>query len=406
MTTLDVVAAPPTRRRLTANPSLLCLQLTLLFLEASAPAYAAALLVYAFERGGASAAGLLMVVTMTPAALVAPFAAILVDRLPRRRVLMAAAVSRGMLLAGAAALMAAGASAPAMYCLAAAASIVARIGFPARAALLPDVASSEAELTAANSLGGVIESSASVGGPALAGGLLALASPAFVVVSASLLAFAAAATAAGVRPRASADVSATLRGNQRAELLEGFRIVLTDPRIRPVVGILTLQLVAFGALAVILVELAVRDFALGGGGVGLLNGAMGAGGVLGGVVASRLVARVGTDAALRVGGLLWGLPLVAAGLAPGIAVPVALLAVAGAGSVVLDVPGYTVLQALAPRDALGRVFGVLESLLVGAVAVGSVLGGLLISELGTRGALVVVGALVPVAVCRRWSRPV
>jgi MFS family permease len=80
--------------------------------------------------------------------------------------------------------------------------------------------------------------------------------------------------------------------------------------------------------------------------------------------------------------------------------------VAGAGSVVLDVPGYTLLQALTPREALGRVFGVLESLLVGAVAVGSVLGGLLISELGTRGALVVVGALVPVAVCRRWSRPV
>ena len=183
------------------NRSLLRLQLTLLLLETSAPAYAAALLVYAFGRGGASAAALVMVATMAPAAVAAPFAAVLVDRLPRERVLVAAAVVRGLLLAVAAVLMCTGAPGVSTYAAAAVASIVARIGFPARAALLPDVTRSDEELAAANSLGGVIESAASVVGPALAGGLLAIASPAAVVARA-FVAFAAAVAAAGVRPRA------------------------------------------------------------------------------------------------------------------------------------------------------------------------------------------------------------
>ena len=129
---------------------------------------------------------------------------------------------------------------------------------------------------------------------------------------------------------------------------------------------------------------------------------MGVGGVIGGLVAGRLVSGLGARAAIGLGGLLWGLPLMAAGLVPGIAGPVILLALAGAGSVVLDVPGYTLLQALAPREALGRVFGVLEALLVGAAAGGSLLGGLLVSGFGTSGAMLVIGALVPVAVCGVW----
>ena len=91
----------------------------------------------------------------------------------------------------------------------------------------------------------------------------------------------------------------------RIELFEGFRLILADPRLRLVVGILTLQLLAFGALAVTLVELAFHDLGLGGGGVGLLNGAMGVGGVTGGLVAGRLC-RVWRSAAIGLGGLLWG----------------------------------------------------------------------------------------------------
>ena len=403
MTTLELPANRcTTGPRVLGNTSLLRLQLTLLLLEASAPTYAAALLVYAFGRGGAAAAGLVMVVTMAPAAAAAPFAAVLVDRLPRERVLVAAAASRGLLLALAAVLIGTGAPAVSTYAVAAVASIVARIGFPARAALLPDVTRSDEELAAANSLGGVIESAASVGGPALAGGLLVFAGPATVVAFASGIAFVAAVAAAGVRPRAGSGVSRGSRGGGRAELLEGFRLVFSDPRLRVVVGVLTLQLLSFGALAVTVVELALHDLGLGAGGVGLLNGAMGIGGVLGGVVAGRLVSRFGARAAIVLGGILWGLPLMAAGLAPGIAGPVILLALAGAGSVVLDVPGYTLLQACAPREALGRVFGVLEALLVGAVAAGSLLGGVLLSCFGTSGAMLVVGALVPVAMCGAW----
>lgn len=399
MTTLELLATDTRRRGVLCNPSLLRLQLTLLLLEASAPAYAAALLVYAFGRGGAAAAGLVMVVTMVPAAVIAPFAAVLVDRLPRERVLVAAAAARGALLAVAAVLVGIGAPSVLIYAAAAVASIVARFGFPARAALLPDVVHSDDELARANSVGGLIESAAGVGGPALAGGLLAVASPTIVVASASVIAFAAAAAASGIRPRpAPAEHDDRCGSGVRAELFEGFRLVLVDRGLRLAVGILTLQVLAYGALAVAVVQLALDDLGLGAGGVGLLNGVIGVGGVIGGVAAGRLVSRFGGGSAVKLGGLVWGLPIAACSLVPGVVAPVALLALAGAGSVLLDVPAYTLLQARAPREALGRVFGVLEALLVGAAAAGSAMGGLLLAVGGTRITLLVVGAIVPVAV--------
>jgi predicted MFS family arabinose efflux permease len=52
----------------------------------------------------------------------------------------------------------------------------------------------------------------------------------------------------------------------------------------------------------------------------------------------------------------------------------------------------------------GRVFGVLEGLAVGAVGVGSALGGILITGLGVRGALLVAAA-IPVLGVLAMLRP-
>jgi len=79
-----------------------------------------------------------------------------------------------------------------------------------------------------------------------------------------------------------------------------------------------------------------------------------------------------------------------------------LLGVVGIGNTLVDVSGMTLLQRAAPEDVLARVFGVLESLLLVTPALGAVVAPLLLNWLGTRGALIVAGALLPLLIVPAW----
>ena len=72
-----------------------------------------------------------------------------------------------------------------------------------------------------------------------------------------------------------------------------------------------------------------------------------------------------------------------------------LLGVLGIGNTLTDVSAVTLLQRAAPEEVVGRVFGVLESLLLLTVALGAALAPALVSALGTRGALIAAGVLLP-----------
>ena len=89
-----------------------------------------------------------------------------------------------------------------------------------------------------------------------------------------------------------------------------------------------------------------------------------------------------------------GVPLVA----------VVLLAIAGAGLSFLDVSGRTLLQRTVSDEALGRVFGLLESGYMAAWAIGSSVAPLVLRLLGLGWSFVVTGALVPVATLLWWRR--
>jgi hypothetical protein len=89
---------------------------------------------------------------------------------------------------------------------------------------------------------------------------------------------------------------------------------------------------------------------------------------------------------------------------PAIGAALAFLAVVGVGNTLVDVSGLTLLQRTAPPAVLARVFGVLESLIVGTLGLGAILAPGLEALLGVRGALVVVGLLLPVLVLVTWAR--
>jgi hypothetical protein len=130
-------------------------------------------------------------------------------------------------------------------------------------------------------------------------------------------------------------------------------------------------------------------------GVGFLNAAFGAGGLAGSVLGLGLV---GTRKLARpfAGGLvMWGVPIALVAAWPHEAWALTCLAVVGAGNAILDVSGFTMIQRGIEDAVLARVFGVFEILVVSAVGIGSILGSVLVDQLGVRSALVVAGCILP-----------
>ena len=75
-----------------------------------------------------------------------------------------------------------------------------------------------------------------------------------------------------------------------------------------------------------------------------------------------------------------------------------LVGILGLGTVVTDVLALTTLQRLIPSDHLARVFGILDSLLVGANVLGAAVTAWLVGVVGIRATLVAIGVAPAIAV--------
>jgi MFS family permease len=388
-------------RAVWANPNLRRVQTALAAIVVGGFAYGTALSVFAFEAGGATAVGVVLLIVMLPPGIAAPFGGVLADRFPRERVLFAATSFRVLALAGTAAAMLGGAPDALVYTLAAVGSVPARVIFPTQAALLPSLARSADELTAANVVADTIESVAVFAGPALAGLLVAVVSPGWVVCATTVLAALAALELSRVRsPRPTEPV----REAVLPRLLGGFRAIVHDRRVRVLIGLYTAVSLVVGALGALLVVASFDLLGLGKAGVGYLNAAVGAGGVLGSLAALTLVGQRKLALYFGVGVFACGAPLAVIGAVPSAAVALVLLGVVGVGNTLVDVSTLTLLQRAVDNAVLGRVFGVLEGLAVATIGIGAILAPALVHGLGIRGALVATGAFLPVLAALVWKR--
>jgi MFS family permease len=368
-------------------------------------AYGIAVVVYAYEQGGATAVGIVGLVRWIAAAIASPFAALLGDRYDRRLVMVGSDLVRAGLIGLAAFAVYADAPAALVYAIAGLVGVAATAFRPAEAALIPSLARTPEELTAANVAASTIESVGIFGGPALGGLLLAASGPGLVFLVTAATVLWSAFLVMGIRPVAAATEREGLEAVSIVdELLAGFRTIIRERRLRLLVGLFSAQTFVDGMLNVLIVVIALKLLDTGNAGVGFLNSAVGIGGLLGALAAAALVGRGRQAADFGVGIFIWGIPIALVAIWPNQAFVLVLLAVVGIGNTIVDVSGMTLLQRSAPDDVLARVFGVLESLLLLTVGLGALVAPILLNWLGTRGALIVAGALLPLVVIPAWPR--
>jgi MFS family permease len=361
-------------------------------------AYFVALGVFAYNTGGTSAVGLAGLIRLLPAAVVAPSAASLGDRIRRERLLLGAAILGALALAGSA-FTAFADSESGVFACAALFGVSSTLIRPTLQALLPSITRTPEELVSANAATSTVESLGTLVGPLVAGVLV---EEARVGVTFGV---AAAVLAVGVilLVRVRTEGAATVRAASRGRPGFAWRTVAQHPGAPVVVVLMVAQAFVRGCLNVLIVVAAFRLLDGGGGTVGVLTAAIGAGGVIGAIasstVRSRRLARI---FALSLFG--WGLPIVLVAPSPELVAALVLLGIVGASNSVEDVAGFTLLQRAIRDEALSGVLGLIWGAAMGALALGSIATPLLVRELGARSAFVLVGFLLPVLTIAGFRR--
>ena len=386
--------------RVARNGNVLRLELAWAGSNLGSRASAVGVAVYAYQANGIAAVGVVAAVRLAFAALVAPWLAVFADRRPRRQVLMVSDLLRCVLFAAIAAAVVVDAASLLVYALAVGAAVAEPVFRSAQAAFTPSLVSTPEELTAANVVASTVESIGLFAGPALGGLLLVVAGTATVFAASTFVLLVSVVLVAAI------DVPGLPRADdarpESSTFLAGWRAIASNRSLRIVVGLFSIQTLVAGMLNVLVVVIAIELLGLGKAGVGWLDGTVGIGATAGVLVVAAVTGRGGLAKPFALGLVLWGLPLVLIAVWPQTIAAFALMALLGLGNTLVDVAGVTLMQRGTDDDVIGRVFGAFESLALVAMGAGSLLAPLLVSLLGTRGAVLVAGSILPLALVPLW----
>jgi MFS family permease len=387
------------------NPDLGRLQLAWAGVSFATWTFVITLGVFAFDAAGAAAVGVAGLVRLLPGALASPFSGLLGDRYSRRAVLVWSAAAMAGALAGAALAVAAGAPTWLVFALAGLFTVAASPYIPAEGALMPQLARTPQELSAANVTHSAMDNLGFLGGSILAGVLLAVSSVQAVFALAALAATASCIaillTRPDSRPRYVDEVAA--RGLAR-QATAGLRAMIADPPLRLLGTSLTLLVFVEGAADVLIVIIALDLLELGNSSVGYMNAAWGVGALIAGAALAVLINRGRLVEGLVVGSLITGAMLALPGVSPVVVVVYAAWFGVGIGYTLVEVAANTLLQRLGDDEVLGRVRGSLETVRLAAMALGAIAVTVLVELLGIRAAVLVIASILPLFALLRWGR--
>lgn len=352
--------------------------------------------------------GLLAAVGAAPTALFSLPVGVWVDRLPRRRILIAANLGRAAALATVPLAFIVGAiSMPQLYIVAFITGTLSVFFIVAYQAYLPALVGRE-QLVDANGKMNASGSLAQLAGPSVAGVLVQLfTAPMPVVVDA--LSFLASLAGLSLIRRVEPPLAPRHR-NMRAEIREGMAALLGHPILRTLVVCGSIIILLLSAQTAIFLLYLSRDLGVEPVVIGLLL-AVGSVGALGGaLLASAVARRIGIGPSFIVGALLVIGCLISRGLAGGpteaIVLILAISQLAGLfGASLFNVNGPSLRQALTAPHLLGRVNASWRFLVWGTGPVGAVLGGTLGELLGLRTALLVTGVATLAALPILFASP-
>jgi MFS family permease len=359
-----------------------------------------AIVIYAYTRGGAAEAGVVAFLSLAPSIVVVPAVTTLGDRGARTWVLFGSYASQAVFMAGAAVALIADAPSPIVYVLAIGSATAVSTSRPLNASILPEVVHTPDDLTAANVVAGMAESAGTLTGPLGAGLIVATAGPEGVFVAAAIGATIAAAIVAIIAIRAQRPMHVALipRTGARSELLGGLRAIWADPRLRSIVVVAAWSTFLVGALDVLFAVLAIDLLDLGASGVGYLGAVSGLGVLVGSAGAIGLVGRERLGLSLLAAGAVFGGALATIAISSGTPAALILLIASGVGSGLTNVIVHTLIQRLAGDDVMSRVFGMLQGLMMGSTALGSLAVPVLITLVGERGVFAAAGLSLPLAI--------
>jgi len=353
-----------------------------------------AMLVYAYSRGGATIAGVVALAQLVPAALLAPVFAASADR-RSPIILLAGGYLVQAAAMGATAVAITGGMPLAAYAAAVVASTAVTATRPAQSTLIPSLAVTPDQLTAANVVVSWVEAAGIAAAGSLAGVLIWFGGAAGVFgvcaalgAVAALLVFRLRVAALAAPQEHAPPVAAGLSASAR--------LAVRQPRLRLMLALLTAEAAVVGALDLLFVILAITVLGRPQAWAGYLNSVYGVGAILAAPVSVLLVGR-------RLGGPIVGSALLLSGALAalvaglGLAGTVASLTVAGASRALLDVASRSLLQRSVPAQSLGQVFGLLEGLTMAGLAIGSMLVPVLVHLGGSRLAMLGVAAVLPLA---------
>jgi MFS family permease len=350
-----------------------------------------ALLVLAYQRFHSPwAVTLVLIADFLPATLLGPILGAAVDRFGRRRCAVIADVLRAFVFVA----LGVASSFVLIVALALLAGVGTALFRPAILAGLPSMVE-EDNLPAATSLYGAINDLGHTVGPALAAGVLFVAgAPAVMFANGATFALSALLVGSiefgGVVPSRAGEERAG-RSSLLADARAGMAITMGLPSLRTLMFGSSIAMLSMGMMNVGELQLAKVTLHAGNLGFSALVAISGVGIVAGSLVA----ASGGSSSSLKrrylVGLVAMGAGMFAAGVAPVFAIAAAAFAFTGVGNGVSATYEQLLVQRTAPKDALGRVFGVKSTLISGAFGASFLCGGALSSLVGTRALFIAAG---------------
>jgi hypothetical protein len=355
-----------------------------------------AVIVYAYVRGGASAAGFVVILQLIPSMLLAPLISAKLARIGVARLLAGAYAAATASLGCCGVAILAGAPVPVVYVAAMAFCLSLGVGRPLHHVLMPLLVRHPDELTSANIATSWGEGVGALVGPALTGVLISADGPGLACAALAGLCLSTP-MLAHVRPlRAGAQEPGEEEGGL-SDLLAAARVILSRPNTRALVAFPAGAAAIEGAIDLLVVVLAVQILAIGPGAAGYLSAAFGAGGLLGAVVAVLFAGRrlaLPLAAATIIGGLALG----AMALVSTVLVALLLLVLVGAARTVQNVAAQTLLQRSTPLDVIVCAFALIESMRDLGMAFSALMVPLLIALGGAKAAFVGMACFALIAV--------